>query len=179
MPRMARVVVPGVTHHITQRGNRRQLSFFGPADYALYLRIAAEEFTAAEVEVWGYCLTPNHIHLIATPARADSLAAAVGATHLRYTRQINRRERWTGYLWQGRFASPLTQRLGPRLAAFFDLDVDEEAMRALRKASGTGRPLGAAAWVKALERSTGRQLAARPVGRPRAEETPVVASMLF
>ena len=76
-------------------------------------------------------------------------------------------------------ASPLRQRLGPRLAALFDLDVEEEAMRALRKASGTGRPLGAAAWVKALERSTGRPLASRPVGRPRAEEPPVGAPTLF
>ena len=48
---------------------------------------------------------PNHVHLIAVPSRPEAPAEAIGATHLRYTRQINRREKWTGYLWQGRFAS--------------------------------------------------------------------------
>lgn len=60
---------------------------------------------------------------------------------------------------------PLVQRVGPAMRAFFDIDVGEEAQRKLRLASSTGRPLGAAAWVKALETTTGRSLAARPVGR--------------
>ena len=105
MPRMARVVVPGVPHHVTQRGNRRQRTFFGEADYLAYLHLAREAFAEAGVEVWAYCLMPNHVLLIAVPSTAEALAKAVGATHLRYTRQINLRERWTGYLWQGRFAS--------------------------------------------------------------------------
>ena len=54
---------------MTQRGNRRQTTFFAPQDYLTYLRIAAEEFRAAEVEIWAYCLMPNHVHLIATPSR--------------------------------------------------------------------------------------------------------------
>lgn len=105
MPRMARVVLPGTPHHVTQRGNRRQTIFFGAADYKTYLDFAAEAFAAAKVEIWAYCLMPNHIHLIATPSTEKGLAEAVGATHVRYTRHINRREGWSGYLWQGRFAS--------------------------------------------------------------------------
>jgi putative transposase len=42
---------------------------------------------------------PNHIHLIATPVTEAALAKAAGATHLRYTRQVNARQGWTGYLW--------------------------------------------------------------------------------
>ena len=103
MARMARYVVPGEPHHVIQRGNRRQTTFFRREDYAAYLRIAAEAFAEAQVEVWAYCLMPNHVHLIATPAREESLATAVAATHVRYTRRINGREDWTGYLWQGRF----------------------------------------------------------------------------
>ena len=105
MARHARVVIPGARHHVTQRGNRRQQTFFSDADYVAYLHLAAEAFSEAGVEVWAWCLMPNHVHLIAAPSRPEALAEAVGATHLRYTRQINRRERWTGYLWQGRFAS--------------------------------------------------------------------------
>jgi putative transposase len=105
MPRAARIVLPETPHHVVQRGNRRQATFFSAADYRLYLRIAGEEFDAARVQVWAYCLMPNHVHLIATPSDEAGLARAVGATHVRYTRAINRREDWRGYLWQGRFAS--------------------------------------------------------------------------
>lgn len=222
MARQARVVIPDTPHHVTQRGNRRQPTFFCDADYQTYLQLAVEAFGQAGVEVWAWCLMPNPIHLITVPRRPEDLAAAVGMTHLRYTHRINARERWTGYLWQGRFASfpmdesylrtcaryvglnpvraglsaraidwpwssvrahlesrpdplltpaPLADRLGPAMGAFFDLDVEAEARRKLERASSTGRPLGAAAWVKALEATTGRTLVAAPVGRPRASSS--------
>ena len=93
MARMARLVVPGAPHHITQRGNRRQPTFFNIGDYVRYLEIAAEAFAAAEVEVWSYCL------------------------------------------------------------------------------STTGRPLGAAAWIKALEQTEGRTLSEPKRGRPSQTNT--------
>ena len=57
------------------------------------------------VEIWSYCLMPNHAHLIAVPSGEDGLRLAIGEAHERYTRRINFREKWRGYLWQGRFAS--------------------------------------------------------------------------
>jgi REP-associated tyrosine transposase len=105
MARLARVVAPGIPHHVTQRGNRRQTVFFGDDDYAAYRALLAEGCQAAGVAVWAYCLMPNHVHLILTPSDADGLRAALGETHRRYTRHVNQREGWRGYLWQGRFAS--------------------------------------------------------------------------
>ncbi|MBI3711088.1 MAG: transposase [Proteobacteria bacterium] len=105
MARLARVVVPGVPHHVTQRGNRRQQVFFGDDDYAAYRLLLAEGCREAGVAVWAYCLMPNHVHLILTPSDADGLRQALGETHRRYTRLVNGREGWRGYLWQGRFAS--------------------------------------------------------------------------
>jgi len=105
MARLARVVAPGIPHHVTQRGNRRQQVFFGDDDYAAYRALLAEGCRAAGVAVWAYCLMPNHVHLILTPSDADGLRAALGETHRRYTRHVNLREGWRGYLWQGRFAS--------------------------------------------------------------------------
>ena len=58
-----------------------------------------------KVEIWAYCLMPNHIHLIAVPETRDGLNLAIGEAHRRYTRMINFREGWRGHLWQGRFAS--------------------------------------------------------------------------
>src|SRR6516225_1532474 len=65
----------------------------------------AEWSRAHQVEVWAYCLMPNHVHLIAVPDSADGLSRAIGEVHRRYTRMVNFREGWRGHLWQGRFAS--------------------------------------------------------------------------
>ena len=105
MPRLARVVVPNVPHHLTQRGNRRQQTFFAEEDYALYLNLMAEWCNERGVEIWAYCVMPNHVHLIAVPKTADALRLAIGEAHRRYTRHVNFREGWRGHLWQGRFAS--------------------------------------------------------------------------
>ena len=105
MARLTRVVAPGVPHHVTQRGNRRQQVFFGDEDYAAYRALLAEGCRAAGVAVWAYCLMPNHVHLILVPREPDGLRAALGEAHRRYTRRVNLREGWRGYLWQGRFAS--------------------------------------------------------------------------
>jgi putative transposase len=105
MARLARVVAAGLPHHVTQRGNRRQPVFFSDDDYATYVALLAEGCRAAHVAVWAYCLMPNHVHLILVPRDADGLRAALGETHRRYTRHVNLREDWRGYLWQGRFAS--------------------------------------------------------------------------
>lgn len=105
MPRIARVIVPGVPHHVTQRGNRRQQTFFCDGDYRLYCELMAQWCDERGVEIWAYCLMPNHVHLIAVPEEEDGLRRAIGDAHRRYTRYVNFREGWRGHLWQGRFAS--------------------------------------------------------------------------
>jgi putative transposase len=105
MARLARVVVAGVAHHVTQRGNRRQQTFFGDDDYLAYRDLISASCRAAGVEVWAYCLMPNHVHLILNPSTEDGLRNALADAHRRYSRRVNFREGWRGYLWQGRFAS--------------------------------------------------------------------------
>lgn len=105
MARIARVIAPGIPHHITQRGNRRQQTFFCDDDYAVYIDLMAEWCGKYNVAIWAWCLMPNHVHLIAVPETEDGLARAIGEAHRRYTRMINFREKWRGHLWQERFAS--------------------------------------------------------------------------
>ena len=105
VPGLGRIVLPGHPHHVTQRGNRRQPVFFEPSDYALYRDLLAEHCRKASVEVWAYCLMPNHVHLVLTPQTVTGLARALGETHRRYTGFVNARARWTGHLFQGRFGS--------------------------------------------------------------------------
>ena len=105
MPRIARIVAPGEPHHVTQRGVRRGRVFSSDADYAAYLKLMANACAEHDVAIWAWCLMPNHIHLLAVPERAESLANAVGRAHWRYTRMVNFRTRSRGYLFQGRFFS--------------------------------------------------------------------------
>lgn len=105
MARMKRVVVPGYPHHVTQRGNRRQKTFFCAADYQYYLELMVEATRASDTEVWAYCLMPNHVHMVMVPAAGDGLRASLGEAHRRYTRYVNFREGWRGHLWQERFHS--------------------------------------------------------------------------
>lgn len=105
MARIARVVAANYPHHITQRGNRRQDTFFCKDDYLCYKKFMAEWCRKLGVEIWAYCLMPNHVHLIAVPESEDGLRRAIGEAHRRYTRHVNCRQQWTGHLWQGRFAS--------------------------------------------------------------------------
>ena len=105
MARIARVIAEGLPHHITQRGNRRQRTFFRDEDYEAYVDLVAAWCAKWDVAIRAWCLMPNHVHLIAVPHRAEGLARAIGEAHRRYTRLINFRKGWRGYLWQGRFAS--------------------------------------------------------------------------
>ena len=105
MPRAARIVVPGASHHITQRGNNQYDVFFVPDDRRVYLEYLREQGARFGFRLEGYCLMTNHIHLIGVPAREDSVRAfarfakAVGRTHFLYTQYVNRMHGRTGHLW--------------------------------------------------------------------------------
>ena len=102
---MARVVVPGIPHHITQRGNYRERVFFHDDDRRLYLRILSKNCAQFGVRILGYCLLSNHVHIIALPERVDSLAKAFGRTHNEYALWMHARSAQVGHLWQNRFFS--------------------------------------------------------------------------
>ncbi len=105
MARLARIVLPGLPHHVTQRGNRREQIFFSDHDYDTYLDMLREALAVSNSEVWAWCLMPNHVHLIVVPRDEDGLRKTVANVHRRYARLINSRNKWTGHLWQGRFSS--------------------------------------------------------------------------
>jgi len=105
MPRIARIVLEGLPYHITQRGNNKQDVFFVDDDRKVYLEILKRQAEKYSLTIMGYCLMTNHIHLIAIPQKAESLAMAVGRTHFIYTQYINRFHKRSGHLWQSRFYS--------------------------------------------------------------------------
>jgi len=213
MARIARVIAAGYPHHVTQRGNRRQQTFFNDEDYAVYLELLSEWTRKHNVSVWAYCLMPNHVHLIAVPATQDGLARAIGEAHRRYTRRINFREGWRGHLWQERFASfPMDEKhllaavryveMNPVAAGLVEapeqyrwssarahvegkvdqlvevaplielagnwrdyLRLSEESdVRSIHLHEKTGRPLGCATFIEALENQLARLLSPQKPG---------------
>lgn len=105
MPRQARVVVPGLPHHLTQRGNRGMDVFFSDADRQRYLLWLGKYARLHELIIWAYCLMDNHVHFIVVPGRPDSIAAVLRPLQTRHSRHINTEHEWTGHVWQGRYYS--------------------------------------------------------------------------
>ncbi len=105
MARMARLVIPNYPHHVTQRGSRKQTTFFSTQDYLLYVDLLASAKEKARVDIWAYCLMPNHVHLVVTPESKEGICALLQNAHRIYARRINAREGWRGHLWQERFHS--------------------------------------------------------------------------
>ncbi len=105
MARLARIIIPGVPHHITQRGNGRQRVFFSNEDYGLYRDLLQTHCAANGVEVWAWCLMPNHTHLLLVPQEKDGIRAALSKVHRIYAGHIHARLKRTSHFWQGRFGS--------------------------------------------------------------------------
>ena len=105
MPRFPRLVVLGFPHHVTQRGSRRQQTFFEDDDYVAYMDLLEEQLRRAHADILAYCLMPNHVHLVVVPHRIDSLSTLLRSTHARYARRVNQICDWQGHFWQERFHS--------------------------------------------------------------------------
>jgi putative transposase len=105
MPRAARLVVPDVAHHVTQRGNRQQAIFFSDDDRQAYLRILSAALKRFDTKCLAWCLMDNHVHLMLIPTTADGLRGPLSSAHTTYAQAINQREKLSGHLFQGRFAS--------------------------------------------------------------------------
>ncbi len=108
MARSARYFLPGQPLHVIQRGNNRGAIFFTDADYGRYRFWLAEAAAAYGCAVHAYVLMSNHVHLLVTPARADSLPRTMQSLGRRYVRYVNDVYRRTGTLWEGRYrAAPI------------------------------------------------------------------------
>ena len=102
MAGLPQAVLPGLPHHVTQRGNGRATTFFCDEDYSLYRDPLAEHAAAAGVDIRAWVLMPNHGHFVPVPGDADG-PAAPSAVHRRYARDIHAGMKRTARFWQDRF----------------------------------------------------------------------------
>ena len=189
--------------------------FFSNDDYRAYKVFLTRMCERYHLDIWAYCLMPNHVHLIGVPSTPDGLARPLGEAHRLYARMINRRNGWVGHLWQERFSSfPMDEphliaafryvllnpvraglvdsavvwphssarshragrtdglvRVSPAAERIADWDAfladkgTSAELETLRRHGRVGRPLGSGAFVRELERLTGRRLRPHKVGR--------------
>jgi len=109
MPRRTRMYLPELPYHLVQRGNNREVCFVEPENYQFYLELWKECSSKYDVAVHAYCLMTNHIHVLATPGRADSISNATRVIGSRYAYYFNKKYKRTGTLWEGRHKSSLVQ----------------------------------------------------------------------
>jgi len=105
MARFLRVEALGIPHHVTQRGNARRLVFESDGDRMVYLSVLVQHAKYRGVAILGYCLMPNHVHLILSPLRPKAMQQALRDTHGRYAAYVNARQASSGHVWQGRYYS--------------------------------------------------------------------------
>lgn len=107
MARIARLVLPGYPHHVTQRGNYQQAVFNTERDYKYYIRLLKKYIEEYSLSILSFCLMPNHVHFICVPANKESLADTFKITHMLYAQYLNKKNNLKGHLWQGRFFSSI------------------------------------------------------------------------
>lgn len=110
MPRKARITLINYPHIITQKGNNKDNVFFNDEDRKFYLDILKKYSKKYSLDIWGYCLMDNHVHLLCVPKTKESLSKAIGRTSLVYTQHVNNTRDHYGRIWQNRFSSCLVDK---------------------------------------------------------------------
>lgn len=110
MPRTARIVVPVYPFHVTQRGNNKQNIFSDDMDREIYLSYLHKYSKEYKLKLYAYCLMDNHVHFIAVPKKEESLSKTLSNAHHRYSQYYNKKMKYIGHLWQGRYYSCLLDK---------------------------------------------------------------------
>ena len=103
MPRPPRICIPGLPHHVVQRGNNRNATFYDHGDYEKYLTLLGEAAEKHGSAIHAYVLMTNHVHLLITPSSSDGLSLTMQTLGRRFVTYINKSYGRTGTLWEGRF----------------------------------------------------------------------------
>lgn len=125
VPRNPRIFLPNFPLHIIQRGHNQQPVFAEPADYEYYIENLIETKATFGIKIYGYCLMTNHVHLIAAPgAIAENVSKMMKVLAARQTRYVNKIEKRTGTLWEGRFKASLIDSDRYLLACYRYVDLN-------------------------------------------------------
>jgi len=109
MPRRPRIRLVGHPQHVVQRGHNREACFFAEEDYLFYLNWLKEGIQKYQCELHAYALMTNHVHLLITPGKTDSITRLMQSLGRRYAQYVNRIYKRSGSVWEDRFKASLIQ----------------------------------------------------------------------
>jgi putative transposase len=109
MGRLPRSVADGPIYHALNRGNNRAAVFDTPADYALFLHALGQTRQRYPFRLFGYCLMPNHFHLLLQPDDGQNISRILQSLTFAHTWYFHKSQHTSGHVWQGRFKSPVIQ----------------------------------------------------------------------
>ena len=130
MPRPKRICIPGLPHHVVQRGNNGQATFYLRDDYTKYMALLSEASTKHDVVVHAFALMTNHVHLLMTPSSSDGLSLTMQSLGRCFVTYINKAYERTGTLWEGRFKCSVidTERYCLECYRYIDLNPSRAGM---------------------------------------------------
>ena len=105
MARPRRLRVVGASHHVIQRGNNRGDIFRSECDCQVFVRMLSEASKRYRMDIHGYVLMKNHVHLLGTPHTSTAIERTMQVAGSRYAGYFNRNNRRTGALFEGRYRS--------------------------------------------------------------------------
>jgi REP-associated tyrosine transposase len=103
MPRTARASLGGWCYHVLNRGNGRAEVFHKEDDYAAFVRLFEPACERLPIRILGYCLMPNHFHLVLWPHDDGDLGRWMQWLLTSHVRRYHRHYGGSGHVWQGRF----------------------------------------------------------------------------
>ncbi|MEW6684159.1 MAG: transposase [Nitrospirota bacterium] len=110
MPRIPRGQMPGLAYHVLNRGNGRATLFHKDTDYRVFCDLLYAAKHTFQVALLGFCVMPNHFHLVLQPQTPDALRALMPWWLTSHVRRYHRHDHSSGHVWQGRFKSfPIQQ----------------------------------------------------------------------
>ena len=109
MGRLPRAIDDGLIYHALNRGNNGADVFAEDGDHEAFLEALGQTHARYPFRLFGYCLMPNHFHLLLQPERGQSISRILQSLTVAHTSRYHRRNRSSGHVWQGRFKSPVIQ----------------------------------------------------------------------
>lgn len=110
MPRTARASAANWVYHVLNRGNGRADVFHDDQDYAAFIDLMHKANERLPLRVLGWCLLPNHFHLVLWPRGDGDLSRWMQWLMTSHVRRYHRHYESNGHVWQGRFkAFPIQQ----------------------------------------------------------------------
>ncbi len=109
MPRIHRYLADGYFYHVINRGNGKQKIFHKDQDFAVFIQIMKEAKKHFSIDIFAYCLIPNHFHMVLMPNQPDHLSMWMHWLMSTHANRYRQHYKTTGHLWQGRFKSFIIQ----------------------------------------------------------------------